>query len=196
MEEDAAGFEELKEFAMSLGATDAAIREVQEIDINEDLVSYCKNPRCENFGLSPGCPPHVSGPDGFRKLLKSRTHVLVVRIVVPSSVLFSEERRELMAFLHELVATIEIEAVKKGYSKARAFAGGSCKDLFCFDEADCNVLSGRGGCRNPKKSRPSMSGFGVDVSGLMKSCGWETNIKPEKPGDEPRSWVAGIVLLG
>lgn len=193
---DATGFKELEQLAASLGASDVAITSTEKIKIEEKLVNFCKDPRCENYGLCPGCPPHVSGPDGFRTLLKERSHVLVVRIVVPSTVLFSDERRELMAFLHELVATVELAAIKKGYTKARAFAGGSCKDLFCFDEVDCKVLAGRGSCRNPKRSRPSMSGFGVNVSHLLETCGWEANIKVKDPGDDSLTWVAGIVLLG
>lgn len=193
---DSTVFVELEQLAAKLGASDVAITSAEKITIDDTLVHFCKDPRCENYGLSPGCPPHVSGPDGFRGLLKERPHVLVVRIVVPSAVLFSDERRELMAFLHELVATLELAAISKGYAKARAFAGGSCKDLFCSAEDDCKVLAGRGTCRNPERSRPSMSGFGVSVSALLTTCGWESNIKVEHPGDDPLTWVAGIVLLG
>ena len=194
--EDATDFEELEQLAMSLGATDVAIRSTTDIEVDEKLVSFCKEPRCPNYGLSPSCPPHVSGPDGFRALLKDRPNVLVIRIVVPSSVLFSDERTEIMAFLHELVAKLERAAIEKGLAKSKAFAGGSCKDLFCFDEVDCNVLSGRGKCRNPDRARHSMSGYGVNVSELIKTCGWKSNIKAKEPGDDPKSWVAGIVLLG
>jgi hypothetical protein len=42
----------------------------------------------------------------------------------------------------------------------------------------------------------SMSGYGVNVSELIKTCGWKSNIKTKEPGDDPMSWVAGIVLLG
>lgn len=194
--EDATRFEELEQLAMSLGATNVATKSTIDIKVDENLVSYCKDPRCPNYGLSPSCPPHVSGPDGFRELLKERSHVLVVRIVVPSSVLFSDERREVMAFLHELVAKVELYAIESGFAKSKAFAGGSCKDLFCFEEVDCNVLSGRGDCRNPDRARHSMSGYGVNVSELIKTCGWKSNIKAKEPGDDPKSWVAGIVLLG
>ena len=194
--EDETRFEELEHLAMSLGATNAAIRSSTDIKVDEKLVSFCKDPRCPNYGLSPSCPPHVSGPDGFRALLEERPHVLVVRIVVPSSVLFSDERREVMAFLHELVAKVELAAIENGFAKSKAYAGGSCKDLFCFDEVDCNVLSGRGDCRNPDRARHSMSGYGVNVSELIKTCGWKSNIKTKEPGDDPMSWVAGIVLLG
>ena len=193
---DITDFDQLKELAMSLGASNVAVQSTKDIKVDGKLVSFCKNPRCPNYGLSPSCPPHVTGPAGFHKLLEERSHVLVVRIVVPSSVLFSDERTELMAFLHELVAKVEIAAVKNGFTKSKAFAGGSCKDLFCFDEVDCNVLSGRGKCRNPDKARHSMSGYGVNVSDLLTTCGWEPNIKTKGPDDEPLSWVAGIVLLG
>ena len=193
---DTARFEELQELAMVLGASDVAIRSTRDILVEEKLVSFCKDPRCPNYGLSLSCPPHVAGPDGFRKLLEKRSHVLVVRLVVPSTVLFSDERRELMAFLHGLVAQVEAAAIQKGFTKSRAFAGGSCKDLFCFDENDCNVLSGRGGCRNPDRARESMSGFGVNVSHLVRTCGWESNITVKEPDDDRVSWVAGIVLLG
>lgn len=189
-------FDELKQFAMSLGASDAAVVPSEKIRVEESLVSFCKDPRCENYGLSPSCPPHVKGPEGFRELITERPNVLVVRIVVPASVLFSEERRELMAFLHELVATIEIAAEKKGLSLSKAFAGGSCKDLFCFSEANCNVLEGTGKCRNPNKARHSMSGYGVNVSELLKTCGWESNLTVKEQDEESKSWVAGIVLLG
>lgn len=194
--DDATHFEELEQLAMSLGATNVAIRSTTDIKVEEQLVSFCKDPRCSNYGLSPSCPPHVSGPDGFRTLLKNRSHVLVIRIVAPSSVLFSDERREFMAFLHELVATVELAAIEKGYTKSKAFAGGSCKDLFCFAEEDCNVLAKRGTCRNPDRARQSMSGFGVNVSHLIKTCGWESNIKAKEPHDDQMTWVAGIVLLG
>ncbi len=194
--EDATRFDGLECLAMSLGATNVAIRSTTDIKVDEKLVSFCKDPRCPNYGLSPSCPPHVSGPDGFRELLEDRSHVLVIRIVVPSSVLFSDERREVMAFLHELVAKVELAAIENGFAKSKAFAGGSCKDLFCFDEVDCNVLSGRGDCRNPDRARHSMSGYGVNVSELIKTCGWKSNITTKEPSDDPMSWVAGIVLLG
>lgn len=194
--EDASRFKELKQLAMSLGATNVAVRSTKDITVDEKLVSFCKDPRCPNYGLSLSCPPHVSGPEGFRRLLKDRSHVLVIYIVVPSSVLFSDERRELMAFLHELVAKVEHAAREDGLTKSKAFAGGSCKDLFCFDEIDCNVLAGKGDCRNPDRARHSMSGYGVNVSELIRACGWKSDMKTKEPGDDPSSWVAGIVLLG
>jgi predicted metal-binding protein len=194
--EDTTHLEELKQLAMSLGATNVAVRLTTDIKIDEKLVSFCKDPRCPNYGMSLSCPPHVSGPNGFYKLLAERSHVVVIRIVVPASVLFSDERREAMAFLHEVVAKVERSAIENGFTKSKAFAGGSCKDLFCFDEVDCNVLSGKGDCRNPDRARSSMSGYGVNVSELIKTCGWEANIKMNDPGDDSMSWMAGIVLLG
>jgi predicted metal-binding protein len=60
-----------------------------------------------------------------------------------------------MRLLHEVVADIEQEAVSEGYTKAKGFAGGSCKELFCGTYTDCNVLERKSECRNPGLSRPS-----------------------------------------
>jgi len=75
---------ELVRLACSLGASDAQITSSGDILVENDLANLCKEPQCENYGLSLSCPPHVSGPSEFRKLQKSIKHAVVVRIVVPS----------------------------------------------------------------------------------------------------------------
>jgi len=53
-------------------------------------------------------------------------------------------------------------------------------------------------CRHPQHARPSMSGFGINVSELMKSCGWssEINVREGESDSEYMSWVAGLILIG
>jgi predicted metal-binding protein len=188
---------ELIQLSYRLGATNASIISAMDISIEDDLVSFCREPRCENYGLSPSCPPHVTGPSGFRALLKTVEHAIVIRIDVPSSVLFSNERREVMALLHEIVAGVEQAAVRMGYAYAKAFAGGSCKNIFCHDHADCRRLSKKGDCRNPQYARPSMSGFGINVSKLMKAAGWPGDINPSglDSDTESMSWVTGLIVI-
>jgi hypothetical protein len=43
-----------------------------------------------------------------------------------------------------------------------------------------------------------MSGFGINVSELMKACGWPGNIKTSQAeaAADPMSWVAGLILVG
>ena len=189
---------ELVRLACSLGVSDAKIISSGDIMVEDHLASLCKEPQCENYGLSPSCPPHVSGPSGFRKLQKSIKHAIVVRIVVPSAALFSDERWGIMRLLHEIVGAVELAAVGMGCSDSKAFAGGSCKKIFCHDHEGCRRLSEDGECRHPQYARPSMSGFGINVSELMKVCGWPADINTREPrsGADSMSWVAGLVMVG
>lgn len=178
------------------GAAEVALVPAEAIRVDEALAGLCREPRCESYGLSPGCPPHVAGPPAFRKLLTSYRLALAVRIDVPTTVLLSPERSDIMALLHEIVADAEAAAVEMGFPRARAFAGGSCKMIFCREHRECRVLSGEGGCRNPDRARPSMSGFGIDVSRLMRSAGWDgAYLDPGTASADGTSWIAGLLLI-
>lgn len=192
--------DELIQLACRSGASEARLISAKDISVQEKLARFCREPRCEQFGLAPGCPPHVSGPSGFRALQAKFTHALAIRIDVPTESLFSDERRGIMKLLHEIVAGVESAAIGMGYENSKGFAGGSCKPLFCLDHSECRVLSGEGECRHPESARPSMSGFGIDVGELMRTAGWsgekavlEGDSESESPG---MSWVAGLVLVG
>lgn len=189
---------ELVLLARSLGASDAKIISPDDIVVEDYLADLCNKSQCRDYGLSPSCPPHVSGPSGFRELQKNATHAVALRIAAPSAVLFSEEGRDVMRRLHEVTAGVEQAAVRAGYHDSKAFAGGSCKKIFCYDQAECRVLSEGGECRHPQYARPSMSGFGINVSELMKVCGWPADINTyDSAGNsDEMSWVAGLVLIG
>ncbi len=154
------------------GAVDAVLIAASDIEIDAGLAKICHDPGCHNYGASPGCPPHVAGPAAFEAWLKDYDQALFIKIDVPMESLLSHEYRDIMRLLHEMVADIEEAAVKAGYPRARGFAGGSCKELFCSAYTDCNVLERKSDCRNPGCSRPSMSGFGIDVSKLKDLAGW------------------------
>ncbi|MBI4733540.1 MAG: DUF2284 domain-containing protein [Rubrobacteridae bacterium] len=191
----------LKEFiqlAHSLGASDVKIIAPNVIVVEDVLADLCSKSQCDNYGLSLSCPPHVTGPTGFRELQKKVEHAVALRIVAPSVLLFSSERREIMRLLHEITAEIEQAAVRAGYRESKAFAGGSCKKIFCYDQVDCIVLSENGECRYMQYARPSMSGFGINVSELVKICGWldDVNSHDSETDAGPMSWVAGLVLIG
>ncbi len=187
----------LVDLAYNLGASNAALIPSKQIEVKDQLALKCIQPRCENYGLSFSCPPHVEGPAGFRDLIERLPDSLVVRLVIPAATLLSWERFELGRVHHELVALLEKAASNLGYPRSRGFAGGSCKELFCQDLLACQQING-GACRHPDLARPSLSGFGVDVFKLVASCGWETCIEAE-PGEfqeNSLSWVAGLVLIG
>jgi predicted metal-binding protein len=191
-------FAELIRLACRLGASGAALIAASEICIEDDLAKLCQEPQCENYGLSASCPPHVTGPGGFREFKKTFQHAVVFKIDVPSEILLSNQRREIFQLLHEIAAGIEQAAVKMGYSGSKGFAGGSCKNLFCRDHADCRVLARGGACRHPERARPSMSGFGINVPKLLQAAGWHMDrITAETdPDDVPMGSVSGLVLLG
>lgn len=189
--------QELVQQACRLGASDARVISTTEIVIEDDLAKLCQPSLCENYGLSPGCPPHVPGPAGFRTLMENALHSLVFKLDVPSEALFSIERQEIFKLLHQIAAGIEESAIEMGYSQSRGFAGGSCKKTFCRDHAVCRVLNGEGECRYPKDARPSMSGFGINVSKLMQAAGWAMH-RAAGPGTSDTlklGTVCGLVLI-
>ena len=185
--------------AISKGASDARLISSCDITVRDELAHYCLEPhRCPNYGLAPSCPPHVSGPAGFRELLKNHPQAITVKIDVVTEVLMSNERRVIYRRLHEVVADVEHEAIKMGYTGSKAFAGGSCKAIFCHEHEHCNLLFGTGECLYLQSARPSMSGFGVDVAALMKACGWSADFVTHEFGasSNEMSWIAGLILIG
>jgi predicted metal-binding protein len=183
--------------ARKSGASEAKIISARDIVVDHHLADMCREPRCENYGLSKSCPPHVSGPFVFKQMLEKFNQAIFFKIDVPSEILYSNERREVFQLLHEVAADIETSAVKMGFVDARAYAGGSCKKIFCHDHAECLALSEKGKCRNPRHARPSMSGFGVNVAKLFKTAGWKMNwtARDADSTETPMANVCGLVLI-
>ncbi len=188
----------LVQTAIDLGASGAGIIDPVDIVVEYALADLCNaDPCCEQYGLAPSCPPHVSGPEGFRKWQQTSHGAVVIRIEIPTTVLFSDQRREVMQLLHEVAAGVENHAVEMGYTGSKAFAGGSCKKIFCFDQPDCRVLTVQEECLHMQSARPSMSGFGIDVAALMHTAGWPAEkATPDQVSDaESMTWVAGLILI-
>jgi predicted metal-binding protein len=183
--------------ALQLGASAAAVIAVDRIVIEEGLASLCRKPRCENFGLSASCPPHVQGPAKFREWMQASTGAVFFKIEVPSSSLFSDDRREIMGLLHDIAAQIEQHAIEIGYANSKAFAGGSCKMIFCRERSNCAALANEK-CRNPAIARPSMSGFGVNVGKLIEASWWGKGGLQSGGAGKHGSFAAlyGLVLIG
>ena len=186
-------FSGLLELARHLGVADATLIEVKDIVVKDELAGMCLEPRCDGYGRSMSCPPHVAGPQGFREMMSDYGKALVFKIEVPKEVSFSFERNEVLALIHEIGAKVEKAARKLGAARARAFAGGSCKELFCADYPECRVLDEGKACRNPHLARPSMSGQGIDVGKLMETAGWPQKLVVDK--DESMATFTGLILL-
>jgi predicted metal-binding protein len=187
----------LIQHAYRSGATHVAIVSTTDIIVDDNLAKMCREPRCENYGLSKSCPPHVSGPSAFRKQLEKYDQAIFFKIDVPSKILYSSDRRELFQLLHEIAAGIEHMAIKMGFANAQAFAGGSCKEIFCHDHPECLAISEEGKCRNPRYARPSMSGFGINVAKLIETAGW-TESEDTHDADSATTkmaYIFGLVLI-
>ncbi len=190
-------FKKLFQMAHESGANGVGMIDASEVPVVDSLATLCGETPCPAYGQGNNCPPHVSGPEGFRKLMEEMDYALVFRIDVPEAVMFSNDRNELFALVQETVAAIEDAAVHVGYPRSKGFAGGSCKTIFCQDHDACRVLREKRKCRNPQKARPSMSGFGINVGELLKKAGIQKDNLSSRPDDEEAmTWVAGLVMLG
>jgi hypothetical protein len=69
--------ESLIQVAQLNGASDAKAVLIANVRVDKSLTNFCKDSRCENYGLSINCPPHVSGPTGFKELLKDYEQAVV-----------------------------------------------------------------------------------------------------------------------
>ncbi len=188
----------LSQEAQRLGATSSAIIASKDINIKDDLAALCNGEfTCPNYGLAASCPPNVEGPFEFKKWQAQSEYSITVKIELPISVMFSDERNDVMKLLHYIVAGVELKAKDLGFKNSRGFAGGSCKELFCEDQINCSVVAENNPCRHRESARPSMSGFGIDVTLLMHSSGWSAQIadKSNVIDKEATSWVAGLILL-
>ena len=186
----------LEQLACEWGASRAATVATADIVVNDAFAELCRLPDCPVYGLSAGCPPHVGGPFEMRKLLTRYERAVALKIDVPTDVLLGQERFPVYRVLHEIVAAVEQAAVENGFSGARAFAGGSCKRIFCTDHPECRVLAG-GPCRHPDRARPSMSGYGIDVSRLMNAAGWRMSriTRDTSAAEVPMGALVGLVLV-
>lgn len=189
--------QELLHVARLAGATNSAIIATKDIVVEDELALRCRRPRCENYGLSRSCPPYVAGPAAFREQLEAYELALFFKIDVPADVLYSSDNREVFQLLHEIAVDIEQSAIKMGMVHARAYAGDSCKRLFCYNHPHCQALAEGGKCRHPQSARPSMSGFGVNVAKLLQNVGWETIAGDRGTDEKPTTttFVCGLVLL-
>lgn len=186
----------LESLALALAASHAATIAAADICVQDELALICMNGHCENYGVSASCPPFVTGPAGFRSLLKKYRHALVFKIEALIENMLSTEGHEIFKLLHQIAASVEIHAIDQGYTEARAFAGGSCKKLFCRDHQKCRVLSIGDKCRYPHLARPSMSGFGINVKKMLAAAGWDmadTAIDPPDP--KAMGSASGLVLI-
>lgn len=190
--------QDLIQKAFELGATDARITSAQSIVVEDRFAAMCATPQCPGYGLAPHCPPHAMKPSTFKNILTQYEHALVFKIDTPTEVLLGDGRFDVAKLIHEIAACIEQLAKDKGFTNSRGFAAGSCKMIFCSQQAKCIVLDKNESCRFPDKARTSLSGLGVNFLELSRTLGWQLEIitSETKPEDVPMGMMSGMVLIG
>lgn len=151
---------------------------------------------CPNYGLAANCPPNLEGPIEFKKWQAQSQYSITVKVELPTSVMFSNERKGVMQLLHQIVAAMEQKAVEVGFKNSKGFPGGSCKELFCEEHENCSVIAENKPFRHIDLAPQSMSGFSVDVTLLMKSSGWSGSKAEESDlsDKDATSWLASSCL--
>jgi predicted metal-binding protein len=180
---------ELAEMARARGASAAAEVDPAAVRVEDALAGMCRS-GCPNYGRAPTCPPHVGGPEEMRGLLARAERALAFKMDLPAERLRSGDP-EMMRPVHRVAAAVERAALAAGAGEAAGFAGGSCRRVFCAAEPACPVLEGSGACLHPGRARPSLSGYGVNVQGLMEAAGWSLWDARRQEGA-----LAGMVLVG
>ena len=193
--------ERYRQKALELGATQAAVIEVQEIPVDERVTLKCQIPRCFGYGAGAQCPPNTMKPAELREILKNYRWAVLFTLEVPPEVIVRDkdtvkERVAAYQKLYQLVSAVESLAFYDGHYLAFGFAAGSCRHTFCGQQEDCQAMGGKR-CRFSLLSRPSMEAVGIDVYQLVARQGWE--ILPigsgAKPLDMPKGVLTGIVIV-
>lgn len=181
--------------ALALKMDAAQILPIADLEVDPSLTNYCCD--CEAYGLSAHCPPNGPSSSEFSAGLVAYQNVLVVKRDVPVAVLQSDDQLPIARQIHLTVAQLEKQAQLQGFNAA-AFAGGSCKRLFCSSSQECQLLQEDGICRFPQWARPSVSGVGINIFSLCETLGWPIDkvTNQIKAKDGAMGLLVGLVLLG
>jgi predicted metal-binding protein len=167
--------EELRRYALELGATRALILPTKELVIRQSARAKCYIPACKFYGSSIMCPPHNPlTPEITRKIADEYQFGILFQLDVPVEDFVGEGwrvRHLAMERKHkEILAKLEGRAFHLGYALAMGFAAGECS--LCLPQKECAVLKG-GSCIHPLQARPAMEACGFDVFAIAKKVGWK-----------------------
>jgi len=193
--------ERYRKKALELGATKAAVINVEEIYVDERVSLKCQIPMCFGYGTGANCPPNTMKPAELREILKKYRWAVFFTRDVPSEVIVRDratikERVQVFQDVFKIVSEVESMAFYDGNYLAFGFGAGSCRHTYCGKEKSCRAMEGER-CRFSLIARPSMEAVGIDVYRMVASRGWETypigsNAKPE---DIPKGTLAGVVIV-
>ena len=187
---------ELKHKALKCGASDTTIIDANKIPIEDEIITYCRKPKCGSYAKSANCPPYAILPKETRTLVDQFSKALVFKTDVDTEILMSELQHDAFRLIYQIAAKLESHAIESGYKNARALAAGSCLPVFC-ENKKCRVIEDRKECRYPTLARSSMEAVGINVFKLIQNVGWEIHpiTRDSDPDAVPYGVLAGLVLV-
>jgi predicted metal-binding protein len=187
---------QVKKKAIDLGANDAKVFSVDRIPIEDEIVDMCNAARCEGYGKSANCPPHVMSPSQVRHWIGKYRTALFFKIDVSPQVLLSKDRFKTFKKVYIIASQLEAFCIEQGFTLSKGLAAGSCKPVFCKNRS-CEALIEGGECRYPSLARPSMEALGINVFKLAKHVGWDIYpiLADSDPETVPKGMLAGLILV-
>lgn len=193
--------ETLKQEALELGASMAAVIPADWVEIDERVRLKCFIPMCPHYNKNLFCPPNAPSLDLMRNAVRrySWSVLFAVDVIPPEQ--FTDRSVEREAATNwskkcmEITGRIEVAAFGRGYYLAMGLSQGSCLKALCGQKR-CLVLDG-GKCPHPLQSRPSMEATGIDVYRLVTKVGWDIYpvYRSVDPSKVPKAMSAGIVFV-
>jgi predicted metal-binding protein len=191
--------DDLRKFAIELGAEDGRIIATNKVVIEDRVVLKCKY-WCDGYGANWSCPPFVPSPDEFRSVLKEYKYAMVAKFKCSAkvseeilSLLMSREPlrtrgKELEDFYriwdedkrkaHRCLLKLEKFAFAKGFALALGLRPGSCN--LC---AQCNVEKP---CVHPESLRFTPAAVGINLIKTLQNAGMSLSVPLRKVGESPR----------
>lgn len=160
-------FNDLISLVKSLGATHAAIADVETITFNEDFRKQCEQNTCGSYNKNWMCPPAVDSITESKKRILEFKQGLLFQTVYQLESSFDWEGMMAGGVTHTQVFRNIIHDLKNRYvlNDLLPLNFGPC--TYC---TKCTFLDGQE-CRFPEQAVSSVEANGIDVLALEKICG-------------------------
>ncbi len=138
-----------------------AVIGVDRISHSAELRAACE--QCPRYGLSLGCPPH--GPT-FEKHVDGRSFARIICLRVPVEIAEVSDPAEAQSLATRAAREFLLDLLRIQQRAGHPVAAGGA----CVECETCAAADGQTVCPRPEVRIPSMSGLGVNVIALVKTC--------------------------
>ena len=169
-----------------LGATNAAAINVCDIPFAPELIEFCNQNSCGNFGKCWVCPPLVGEIDVLIDKVKKYEKMLVFQVIYPLEDSFDFEGMMEAQKEFRILTDKVADLCKAEYPDMLMLSAGGC--------AICNECTAPTGepCRFPEKARPAFHAVGIDVFKTVRRLGLPLNVLTDK--EAPQNWYSAVFV--